>query len=70
MVFGMIMSAVNRGVDFHTFATRVQAIATGVSYTSEIANPEKVTDLIKQIPELAIVQVCLVQPLRMRVSPS
>jgi len=57
MVYDMIMSVVENEAEYHTFATKVQAIATGVSYTAELANPEKVKDLIKQIPELAIVQV-------------
>jgi len=59
MVYDMIMSVVEDKAEYHTFATKVQAIATGVSYTSELADPKKVTDLIKEIPELAIVQVCL-----------
>ena len=58
MVYDMIMSAVGHAPEHDTFATKVQAIATGVSYTAELANPDKVKDLIKQIPELAIVQVC------------
>lgn len=59
MVHDMIMSAVGHAPEHDEFATKVQAIATGVSYTAELANPEKVKDLIKEIPELAIVQVCL-----------
>lgn len=58
MVYDMIMSVVDHAPEHHTFATKVQAIATGVSYTAELANPDKVKDLIKEIPELAIVQVC------------
>ena len=61
MVYDMIMSTFTWGnvSEYHAFAKSVQAIASGVSYTSELAHPGKVEDLIKQIPELAIVQVCL-----------
>jgi hypothetical protein len=38
-------------------AERLQRIATGVSYTAEVADPDAVQALIKEIPELAIVQV-------------
>lgn len=37
-------------------AKKVERIATHVSYSSEIKEPQKVLDLISQIPELAIVQ--------------
>lgn len=37
-------------------AQRIQALIDGVSYTSEVKNPQKVRDLIITIPELAIVQ--------------
>ncbi|KAF7533957.1 hypothetical protein G7054_g6626 [Neopestalotiopsis clavispora] len=37
-------------------AQKVQAICLGVSYSSEIKDPAKVQDLIKQYPELAVVQ--------------
>lgn len=37
-------------------AEKVQAICLGVSYSSEIKNPAKVLELIKQYPELAVVQ--------------
>jgi hypothetical protein len=47
------------------FARQVQAIATDVSYTAELAEPEKVKDLIRKLSELAIVQVCSEQTLRL-----
>jgi len=61
MVYDMIMSTFVMGnmTEYATFARTVQVIASGVSYTSELADPEKVQNLIKQIPELAIVQVCV-----------
>lgn len=37
-------------------AKKVERIATHVSYSSEIKDPQKVLDMISQIPELAIVQ--------------
>lgn len=37
-------------------ARKVERIATHVSYSSEIKDPQKVLDVIAQIPELAIVQ--------------
>ncbi|KAG5945263.1 hypothetical protein E4U60_005382 [Claviceps pazoutovae] len=37
-------------------AQKVQAICSGVSYSSEIQDPEKVTRLIEEHPELAVVQ--------------
>lgn len=37
-------------------AQKVERIATHVSYSDEIKDPQKVLDLISQIPELAIVQ--------------
>ncbi|KAG5915238.1 hypothetical protein E4U42_000074 [Claviceps africana] len=37
-------------------ARKVQAICSGVSYSSEIRDPEKVTRLIEEHPELAVVQ--------------
>lgn len=37
-------------------AIKVEMIATHVSYSSEIKDPQKVLDIISQIPELAIVQ--------------
>lgn len=37
-------------------AQKVERIATHVSYSSEIKDPQKVLDMISQIPELAIVQ--------------
>ncbi|KXJ91108.1 hypothetical protein Micbo1qcDRAFT_195907 [Microdochium bolleyi] len=37
-------------------ADRVQAICLGVSYSSEIKDPEKVSRLVEEFPELAIVQ--------------
>jgi len=37
-------------------ADRVQVIATNVSYSSEVKNPENVRNLILEYPELAIVQ--------------
>ncbi|KAH6652860.1 HD domain-containing protein [Truncatella angustata] len=37
-------------------AHKVQTICLGVSYSSEIKDPARVQDLIKQYPELAIVQ--------------
>ena len=60
MVYDMIMSTSVMGnmTEYATFARTVQIIASGVSYTSELADSEKVQNLIKQIPELAIVQVC------------
>jgi len=60
MVWDMIMSTFVMGniTDYGSFARKVQAIATGVSYTAELADPEKVRKLIREIPELAIVQVC------------
>jgi len=56
----MIMSTFVMGnmTEYATFARQVQAIASGVSYTSELADPAKVKKLIEDIPELAIVQVC------------
>jgi hypothetical protein len=38
-------------------AKMLQRVASGVSYTSEVADPEAVRRLIGDIPELAIVQV-------------
>ncbi|KAL2105540.1 hypothetical protein VUR80DRAFT_8184 [Thermomyces stellatus] len=38
------------------FAVRVQAICSGVSYSSEVADPARVRRLIEQYPELAVVQ--------------
>ncbi|KAK5097297.1 hypothetical protein LTR70_003695 [Exophiala xenobiotica] len=37
-------------------AQKIQALVDGVSYTSEVKNPQKVRDLLIAIPELAIVQ--------------
>ena len=37
-------------------AVKVQRIVLGVSYSSEVKNPEKVTALIQKYPELAVVQ--------------
>ena len=37
-------------------ARKIQALIDGVSYTSEVKNPQKVRDLLITIPELAIVQ--------------
>lgn len=37
-------------------AARVQTLVDGVSYSSEVKNPQRVRDLIITIPELAIVQ--------------
>lgn len=37
-------------------ARRIQALIDGVSYTSEVKNPQKVRDLLITIPEIAIVQ--------------
>ncbi|KAG5967122.1 hypothetical protein E4U58_002287 [Claviceps cyperi] len=37
-------------------AQKVQAICSGVSYSSEVQDPEKVTRLIEEHPELAVVQ--------------
>lgn len=37
-------------------AQKIQALISGVSYSSEIKNPERVRDLLIAIPELAIVQ--------------
>lgn len=37
-------------------AQKIQALIDGVSYTSEVKNPQKVRDLLIAIPELAIVQ--------------
>jgi uncharacterized protein len=39
-----------------TVAAQVQAICLGVSYSSEVKDPERVRRLIEQYPELAIVQ--------------
>jgi uncharacterized protein len=43
------------GVDAK-MASTIQTIASAVSYTSEMKDPEKVKELIKQYPELAVVQ--------------
>lgn len=37
-------------------ASKVQTICLAVSYTSEVKNPQHVQDVLKQYPELAIVQ--------------
>lgn len=37
-------------------AEKVQSIVSGVSYTHEVKDPQRVKDLIAQIPEVAIVQ--------------
>ncbi|KAG5982542.1 hypothetical protein E4U43_006428 [Claviceps pusilla] len=37
-------------------AQKVQAICSGVSYSSEVQDPDKVTRLIEEHPELAVVQ--------------
>ena len=46
---------VRLGMD-ETQAQKIQALIDGVSYTSEVKNPQKVRDLLITIPELAIVQ--------------
>ena len=43
------------GVD-PTFAQKIQTICLGVSYSSEVKDPSKVIALIKEHPELAVVQ--------------
>lgn len=40
----------------HALATRVQDVVLGVSFSSEIKDPQKVVEQISRIPELAIVQ--------------
>ncbi|KAI0134539.1 HD domain-containing protein [Xylariales sp. AK1849] len=52
MVYKLLLSL---GVD-DELAQRVQAICLGVSYSSEIKDPDRVQDLIKSYPELAVVQ--------------
>lgn len=39
-----------------TLASKIQTICLGVSYSSEIKDPNKVINLIQQYPELAVVQ--------------
>ncbi|MCJ1438926.1 hypothetical protein MMC27_008316 [Xylographa pallens] len=56
LVFDLILSVVDNPDEYHELASKVQAIASGVSYTSEMADPKRVQDLIARIPELAIVQ--------------
>lgn len=46
---------INKGAS-EELAKKVERIATHVSYSSEIEDPQKVLDMIAQIPELAIVQ--------------
>lgn len=38
------------------YASHVQTLVDGVSYSSEVKNPQRVRDLIVTIPELAVVQ--------------
>lgn len=38
------------------YAAQIQMLVEGVSYSSEVKNPQRVADLIDAIPELAIVQ--------------
>lgn len=45
----------NLGAD-ETLARKVQDIVTHVSYTSEVANPAKVQQVLARTPELAVVQ--------------
>jgi uncharacterized protein len=40
----------------HELAVKVQTIVKHVSYTFEVANPSRVTSVLQQYPELAIVQ--------------
>ncbi|MCJ1394488.1 hypothetical protein MMC18_007366 [Xylographa bjoerkii] len=56
LVFDLILSIVDNPDKYRELARNVQAIASGVSYTSEMADPKRVQDLIARIPELAIVQ--------------
>jgi len=53
----MILSTVDDPSSYREFAETIQRIVTGVSFTAEKENPEKVKQLIAEIPELAIVQV-------------
>lgn len=43
------------GVD-EGYASRIQSLVDGVSYSAEVKNPQRIRDLIVTIPELAIVQ--------------
>lgn len=46
-------------IDFgaeESLAKKVQTIVTNVSYSSEVKNPERVLEVIKEFPELAVVQ--------------
>jgi len=38
------------------YAQQMQLLVAGVSYSSEVKNPQHVKDLIEMIPELAVVQ--------------
>jgi uncharacterized protein len=56
MVRDLILSKVPNNETNLNFANTVQKIATHVSYSSEIKDPELVQTIIADIPELAIVQ--------------
>jgi len=56
LVFDLVLSVVDNPDEYQELASKVQAIASGVSYSSEMADPKKVEELIARIPELAIVQ--------------
>ena len=57
LVYDLILFVVDNKEKHRELAGKVQAIASGVSYTSKMADPQRVRDLIARIPELAIVQV-------------
>lgn len=46
----------DRGEDIESLASKIQEIRQGVSYSTEIKNPELVLSLIKKHPELGIIQ--------------
>ncbi|MCJ1382035.1 hypothetical protein MMC17_005147 [Xylographa soralifera] len=56
LVSDLVLSVVDDPNKHRELASKVQAIASGVSFTSEMADPKRVQDLIARIPELAIVQ--------------
>ena len=59
MVRDLVLSAVEdpAAADNRALAAKMQALVNGVSYSSEMKDPEAVKELIAKIPELAIVQV-------------
>lgn len=59
MVYDLIMSILSGSETdrYDSFAENVQMIASGVSYATETADPEKARELLARLPELAIVQV-------------